>query len=187
MRYPFAALAEAMGVSESQACRVLKLSGSTEQEYRREGMTERVADRLAVAAGFHAFSIWPEMLDAQIESVEVECAASDCHVRFVPGWRGPVKFCSSRCKKRQFERDKRGTPDPVQCAATDCGTMFVPSGRGPQKFCSTLCRHREWALRYRSTPEGAEKNRAKRRRYYGECGDYERARQRRYNRARRAA
>lgn len=70
--YPFAPLADAMGMSEAQACRTLKLSGSTEQRYRQQGVTERVADRLAVAAGFVPYDIWPEMLDHHIERTEAE-------------------------------------------------------------------------------------------------------------------
>lgn len=62
VRYPFADLAAAMSQSEHQAAVRLGLSGSTEQEYRRRGMTERVADRLAVKAGLHPFEVWPEML-----------------------------------------------------------------------------------------------------------------------------
>lgn len=39
------------------------VSGSTLVEYQRIGLTDRVADRLAVAAGFHPFEVWPEMAD----------------------------------------------------------------------------------------------------------------------------
>lgn len=108
MRYPFALLAEAMGCTEAQAARQLGLSGSTEWRYRSDGLTEKVADRLAVKAGFHAFVVWPEMLDAVTESVMVECAADGCETRFLPRQNGH-KYCSRRCGRRMDQRRYRAT------------------------------------------------------------------------------
>lgn len=65
-KYPFAPLAKAMCMTEAQACRELGISGSTQQEYRSVGMSEKVADRMAVKAGLHAFDIWPEMVEHAI-------------------------------------------------------------------------------------------------------------------------
>lgn len=62
-RYPFAPLAALMGCTEASAARRLNISGRTEQEYRREGMSEKVADRMAVRAGYHPFEVWPEMAE----------------------------------------------------------------------------------------------------------------------------
>src|SRR5690606_29642990 len=72
----------------------------------------------------------------------------------------------------------------------ECEEPFVPFRRS-QRFCSKSCRQRqlqrEWKRRrYQTDPEFAEARRQERRAYYAACGDYERARQRRYDRARRS-
>lgn len=67
-RYPFAPLAEVLGMSERGAAHHLGVTGSTEQRYRRDGMTMAVADRLAIRAGRHPFELWPEMADHIIET-----------------------------------------------------------------------------------------------------------------------
>lgn len=70
LRYPFAVLAEAMGVSENQAVMRLGINGKAGQQYRAEGMTEKVADRMAVKAGLHPFEVWPEMAVVNMEEAE---------------------------------------------------------------------------------------------------------------------
>lgn len=50
----------------------LGLSGTTEKLYRRVGVSEPVADRLAVRAGMHPWEVWPEM--AEHSMVEAEAA-----------------------------------------------------------------------------------------------------------------
>lgn len=111
-RYPFAPLAEQMGVSEGEACRRLKLSGRTEQEYRRQGVSERVADRLAVAAGFHPFSIWPEMAADQIAATGQPC--DNCGAWFVAR-RKDGRFCQRECYRqwwaREVARHRRARPE----------------------------------------------------------------------------
>jgi hypothetical protein len=77
MKYPFAPLAALMGLTEHAAGVALGISGRTEQEYRRDGMSEKVADRMAVKAGLHPFSVWPEMADHAIESVDTSRRATD--------------------------------------------------------------------------------------------------------------
>lgn len=62
-RYPFADLAAAMRMSEHAAAVQLGLSGSTEQTYRRDGLSEKVADRLAVKAGLHPVNVWVDYID----------------------------------------------------------------------------------------------------------------------------
>lgn len=67
IRYPFAPLAALMGSSEASAARRLNVSGKTEQQYRREGLSAKVADRMAVRAGYHPYEVWPEMIAADFE------------------------------------------------------------------------------------------------------------------------
>lgn len=74
-RFPFAALAAALGLSENQAIMRLSISGKSGQLYRHEGMSEKVADRMAVRAGLHPFEVWPEMANAAIEDVDRKDAA----------------------------------------------------------------------------------------------------------------
>lgn len=66
-RYPLEPLAAAMGVPLSSLGRLLGMSGSTWKQSRDDGVTELVADRLAVKAGLHPFVVWPEMVDHQVE------------------------------------------------------------------------------------------------------------------------
>ena len=65
----------------------------------------------------------------------------------------------------------------------ECGQSFIPARPSIQRFCSRRCYRRFHARastrRIRATPEGAAKNRERRRRYYAENADYERARERR--------
>lgn len=149
-KYPFANLAAVMHLTENAAAKQLRLSGSTLKEYRREGMSEKVAERLAVAAGFHPFVVWPEMTEVRCQSVEQECAAEGCDVRFVPARpQSHQKFCSLKCRR----------------------------GRADQR-----AKARAAKARY-VKGNGAEGNRARRRAYYAANGEYERARQRAYDRA----
>jgi hypothetical protein len=62
-RFPFAPLAALMALSEHLACQQLRVSGRTAQEYRRDGVSALVADRLAVRAGFHPAEVWPSWWD----------------------------------------------------------------------------------------------------------------------------
>lgn len=103
-RYSFAALADAMRLTEPEAARVLGLSGSTAQGYRRDGLSEKVADRLAVRAGFHAWSVWPEMVDAVIADAGVPC--EECGELFTPTRKGH-RFCQPACANRRRERVKK--------------------------------------------------------------------------------
>lgn len=108
-RYPFSELAAAMRLSEHQSALALGLSGSTEQDYRRRGLTERVADRLSVKAGLHPSFVWADWL----AGLEVVCASGDCTRRFVPRPLAgrPHVYCSPRCRRREHKRRHRMRPD----------------------------------------------------------------------------
>lgn len=96
-RYPFAPLAEMMGMTEHAAAVTLGLSGSTEQEYRRDGVSEFVADRLACKAGLPAAAVWPEILADAIDAASRSC--DECDDRFVPR-KSDQRFCSKPCRLR---------------------------------------------------------------------------------------
>lgn len=109
-RYPLDPLFTLMGETPSQACKILGLSGSTQQEYRTRGVTEKVADRLAAKAGMLAYEVWPEMVDDIIGSSEQECARPDCGNRFIPT-RSDQAACSRVCADWLRNRRRRSRAD----------------------------------------------------------------------------
>jgi len=105
-RYPVEPLAAAMGLTVHGALARLSVSGSTQADYRSRGVTYRVADRLAVRAGFHPAEVWPESTEHEIDAISLTC--DECETRFIPKARArpDVRFCSKRCNKR-FHYRKR--------------------------------------------------------------------------------
>ena len=101
-RYPIQALTEMMALGFAEGMRALKISGSTYQKYRDQGVSRVSADRLAVRAGFHPYEVWPDMADHDYEDASRECEADDCTERFIPANNGGKhrKFCSPRCANR---------------------------------------------------------------------------------------
>lgn len=143
-RFPFADLARAMGVTEHAACVALSVSGSTEQDYRRRGLTARVAERLAERARLHPYEVWPELLDEVLAGMERQCEAQGCTNAFIdsPGRGGPRRrWCSRRCAARENARKRY---------------------------------HEDAELRARRIASAS--------RYYEDCGEYARARQREWER-----
>lgn len=111
--------------------------GGGEYRTRRErGVTADVADRMAVAAGFHPYELWPEMLDDHI-SAYVDRSCAECGSDFTP--TAPhQRFCHRRCRDRQGER-----------------------------------------IRYQRSAAARSRARERRRLYYAENAEYEKARERR--------
>ncbi|HVT78470.1 MAG TPA: hypothetical protein VHD87_15640 [Acidimicrobiales bacterium] len=56
---PFAALAEHLGVSETEAGRMLTINGSRLAHLRAHGVAIDVADRYACRLGVHPAEVWP--------------------------------------------------------------------------------------------------------------------------------
>ena len=110
-RYPFAPLARLMGMSEHEAATDLGLKGSTYQDYKRRGVTEAVADRLATKAGLSPYEVWPELRDAVIAEVlskpddEVRiCAEPSCGQPLPPAATVRRVYCSRACSDRRHKR-----------------------------------------------------------------------------------
>lgn len=78
-RYPLEALAARMGCSVHRMGERLQVAGSTLQEYRQRGLTPRIADRLAIRAGYHPALIWPTWIDDALTVVDRQFLAQ--------GWR----------------------------------------------------------------------------------------------------
>ena len=112
-RYPVEPLCALMRLAPSTALVRLGVSGSTMQKYRDEGVSARVADRLAVRAGYHPAEVWPEWVDEQIEATKVECAAEDCAERFLPS-NAKHRYCSGRCRARISSRRRTQVPEVRQ-------------------------------------------------------------------------
>lgn len=104
-RYPLAPLFELTGWSVSEIRRLAPCGG---EEYRlrvEHGVTERIADRLAVAAGLHPHVVWPEMAAHALEDASQPCADERCTNTFVPV-RKSHRYCSPRCFQRAYKRAK---------------------------------------------------------------------------------
>jgi hypothetical protein len=100
-RYPFAALAEAMGLSDAAAARALGLSGSTAKEYRSLGVSDVVADRLAVRAGMHPGYVWSDFFAHARQ--HGRCCA-ECGESFEP-YRPHARYCCTACGRRANDRN----------------------------------------------------------------------------------
>lgn len=80
------------------------------RRWRQSGLTRTMAERLAEAAGYVPYEVWPELLDETIAAMERECAAEDCTSRFIPPAKAPNKrFCSTTCKARTLRRRRYQT------------------------------------------------------------------------------
>jgi hypothetical protein len=106
--YSLAPLAALAGVEVQQLASKLRLSGSDWQRYRDDGVSEKVADRLARKLGFAAYNVWPEMIDHAIEDASLRCA--HCDGLFIPTNRRQ-RFCSVRCQQGAWRRNRYRT-DP---------------------------------------------------------------------------
>lgn len=103
-RYPLEPLRSAVGASSINAMlRRLGVSGSTEQDYRRNGVSEKVADRLAARSGLVAYEVWPEMVDRAIADVQLTCQHTKCGATFVPEHAGQL-YCQPVCGGRERAR-----------------------------------------------------------------------------------
>ena len=106
IRYPLAPFFALTGWTMSDVAEVAPCSGQEWRKRRDEGVTERIADRIAVAAGLAAVNVWPELLDDQIAACSKVC--DECGEGFVPSHkaRKDARFCSRNCNKR-FHYRKR--------------------------------------------------------------------------------
>ena len=135
-RYPLGPLIAAMGVSFNQACEQLRLAGRTRKQYRDEGMSEIVADRMAGKAGLVAYEIWPEMLDRAIAELERPC--EHCGANYMPH-RSDQRFCTTFCRNRGRNRPETPVDDHRRhCQA--CHGTYTPVRHG-QRWCTRACRN----------------------------------------------
>lgn len=188
-KYPWAPLEEllrARGVTDFAAR--LGVEGQVVARARRNGLTEAMADRLAVKAGVLAWTLWPELRDFDIEGLlegESVCAAVDCDR--IAGFG--LIYCCALCGSRTRDRRRRHLLQavPRHCAAAGCHHVLIPK-RGVDRYCGARCRNREQRRRQRQNrPELREKDRLRSARYWAECRDYLLVAQRRRRAARKEA
>lgn len=113
-RYPLEPLAQAMGLSLHAACAQLGISGTTQKEYRARGVTVRVADRLAVKAGYHPAEIWPTWIDDAIaDEPPAYVNYKDCAECGQPFEASSPRrrFCKPQCRKNHHTRAWKATPE----------------------------------------------------------------------------
>jgi hypothetical protein len=145
---------------------------------RANGLNREQTERLAAKVGYHPASIWPEILDHDIEDLPV-CASDDCDERFVPRNRAS-KYCSPRCSRREVARRYRARhPEVVKAQAARRRARYAADAAKRQEQI-------DYQARYRSNEGVRRRKNAYRRRYYAENREREIARQRAYD-ARRAA
>lgn len=119
IRYPLEPLLRLAG--GHSAMELAGIASSEISRARTEGLTELRADRWALRCGLTPYEVWPEMVDAAIDEVMVECEAPDCDVRFVPSPRahgGKHRYCHQRCARRHWAAKARaaaraGEPEAV--------------------------------------------------------------------------
>lgn len=74
------------------------------------------------------------------------CLADDCQ-RLIPrvvGKKGPhAKYCSARCRGRDFWRKKLSKTRLFSWTCLHCGARIWTKGNFPTKWCSNRCRIRE--------------------------------------------
>lgn len=110
-RYPLEPFLQLTGWSLNRIETIAPCGGDEHRLRNERGVTERIADRIACAAGWHPHEIWPEMLDHAIADLpDRACAASDCTERFVPT-NGKQRYCSRNCQSRVWQRRRYATDE----------------------------------------------------------------------------
>ena len=103
-RYRLDPLFALMRMPPNAALLHLGVDGSRKVRYIREGVSDVVADRLAVKAGFHPFTVWPDLAEHTHADVQRRC--DDCGTAFVPYRPAKDRYCSPACGVRARQRKR---------------------------------------------------------------------------------
>lgn len=110
-RYPLHPLLELTGWTMNRVTQIAPCNGTEYRLRLADGVTERTADRLAVAAGLHPWAVWPDMAEDVSSDLERTCGADGCEATFTPHERAPhARYCSQRCRQREKARRYRAKP-----------------------------------------------------------------------------
>ena len=102
-RYPLAPLLRAARLTQREACDQWAISGAMWGHYSLHGLSDDQAERLAIRAGFHPFTIWPQMRDDRIDNEKSVCR---CGAKFWPKPdRAFQEHCTPACSRR-FEVER---------------------------------------------------------------------------------
>lgn len=105
-RYPLEPILRLTGWTHVRVQQIAPCNGTEWRLRRQEGVTERIADRLAVAAGLHPATVWDGWADDVV--FDRACQAHGCDERFIPR-TSQHTFCSPRCRRRAKARRYRST------------------------------------------------------------------------------
>lgn len=115
-RYPLDRFLQLTGWSLNQTQTIAACNAAEWRLRNEHGVTERIADRIACAAGWHPHEIWPEMLDHAIADLpDRVCVADDCDQRFVPA-NGKQRYCSRNCRSRWWQRRRYADDEAFRTA-----------------------------------------------------------------------
>lgn len=172
MRYPLQALLDATGFSMAELRRRCPMNGSVYRNAVTRGLLPDQADRWAVACGLHPFEVWPEMADHALS------VCPECQGRFAPTRTNHV-WCTSACYHRQYGREfqrRKYATDPEFREQKKARAVQYRQAAGR----ALIVKQRAWKA------ANADRQRAYRKAYYEANRDRILAKQRDYDRARRA-
>lgn len=153
-RWPYAPLEAQLilrlgvDVTDERQADLLDTNRRQIHRWRHAGMTAAVAERMAVAAGFHPYDLWPAMLNEAIADVERTCAATDCDERFVLRPRGTSRrFCGRRCQRRMAYRRRPAWTDHHRARQRERDAAAREAKRSYRRRHYQLNRQRELAAK----------------------------------------
>lgn len=174
-RYPLAALIDASGLSEHALGQRVGLSGTPLIRARRNGLIESAADKYACRLGLVPWLVWSDWLD----DAWVKCAAEQCTNQFVPSRKGH-RFCSTACYQRDWKarwfRDRYAQDPKFREAQRERAKAYRARSAKALKV-----KQQAWKA------ANADRQREYRRAYYLANRERLLAKQREYDRARKAA
>jgi hypothetical protein len=140
MRYPLEPLLKLTGWTLRGRVREIAPYGSGEYRLRRDvGVTANVADRLAIAAGYHPCEIWPSWT-SDCPLPVYECC-KECEAEFLPTRPGHIYChpnCSARARKR---RAYHSDPEARARRLAQSAAYYEEAG----EYVRAAVRRRYWA------------------------------------------
>lgn len=101
-RYPLEPLRRLSGLGRKQFIQRVGVGGKDYARYWSEGVSWKVADRIAGRCGFHPAEVWPEWYADAIAEHGRRCA--ECGTTFIPA-RRDGRFCQPQCYRRWWGRE----------------------------------------------------------------------------------
>lgn len=99
-RYPLAPFFEVTGWNMTKLQNSFRSNGPEYRIRKDRGVTEAMAERLALEVGRHPFEIWPEMVEDRLETRDCD----RCGTAFVPV-RRKQRWCSPKCRLYNAQKE----------------------------------------------------------------------------------